>query len=55
MYCVDGIKSTLEQGRKVWFFHINHTNPLLGEQSEESRQVLERGFNNAAAGIEPSP
>ncbi len=37
--------------RKVWFIHINHTNPLLDLNSEPSRQVRSRGFNIAVEGL----
>jgi len=36
---------------KVWFIHINHTNPLLNENSEESTRVINAGFNIAREGI----
>tara|TARA_B110000116_G_scaffold10688_1_gene8801 strand:- start:1661 stop:2596 length:936 start_codon:yes stop_codon:yes gene_type:complete len=36
---------------KVWFIHMNHTNPLLDPNSEESKQVLRAGFNIATEGI----
>ena len=36
---------------KVWFIHLNHTNPLLNAQSEESKLVRSRGFNIAVEGI----
>ncbi len=36
---------------KVWFIHMNHTNPLLDPNSSESRQVRSRGFNIATEGI----
>jgi pyrroloquinoline quinone biosynthesis protein B len=36
---------------KVWFIHMNHTNPLLDPNSEESKQVLRAGFNITTEGI----
>jgi pyrroloquinoline quinone biosynthesis protein B len=36
---------------KVWFIHLNHTNPLLDNESDESRLVRSKGFNIAAEGI----
>jgi hypothetical protein len=36
---------------KVWFIHMNHTNPLLDAQSKESKLVQSSGFNIAAEGI----
>jgi pyrroloquinoline quinone biosynthesis protein B len=37
--------------RKVWFIHMNHTNPLLVPGSAESRQVRAQGYNIAAEGL----
>ena len=36
---------------KVWFIHMNHTNPLLDPQSEETKLVQSRGFNVAVERI----
>ena len=36
---------------KVWFIHLNHTNPLLDNDSDESRLVRSKGFNIATEGI----
>jgi pyrroloquinoline quinone biosynthesis protein B len=36
---------------KVWFIHINHTNPLLNVDSAESQVVRSRGFNIAVEGL----
>ena len=36
---------------KVWFIHMNHTNPLLDLNSDESQYVQAQGFNIAAEGI----
>ncbi len=33
--------------KKIHFIHFNHTNPLLREESEESKNVLNCGFNIA--------
>jgi len=32
---------------KVYFIHFNHTNPLLDPESEESKLVIEKGYNIA--------
>jgi len=32
---------------KIYFIHLNHSNPLLNPESEESNTVLARGFNIA--------
>ena len=36
---------------KVWFIHMNHTNPLLDIQSSEAKMVQSQGFNIAVEGI----
>ncbi|WP_273568631.1 MBL fold metallo-hydrolase [Maribacter halichondriae] len=33
--------------KKIHFIHFNHTNPLLNSESEQSKEVLEKGFNIA--------
>lgn len=35
---------------KVWFIHLNHTNPLLNSESAAYQQVIARGFNVAREG-----
>ncbi len=35
---------------KVWFIHMNHTNPLLNSNSKESQRVRSEGFNIATEG-----
>lgn len=37
---------------KVYFIHMNHTNPLLDKTSPEAKWVLEQGFHIAALGQE---
>ncbi len=32
---------------KVWFIHMNHTNPMLNPDSEESKAVLSKGYHIA--------
>ena len=39
-----------EDRTKVWFIHMNHTNPLLNADSEQSLFVKSQGFNIAAEG-----
>ena len=39
-----------EDRKKVWFIHMNHTNPLLNPNSHESQQVKSAGFNIAMEG-----
>ena len=41
----------VEERNKVWFIHMNHTNPLLNTQSKESKSVQSKGFNVAVEGI----
>ncbi len=36
---------------KVWFIHMNHTNPILNPDSAETRQVESAGFNIARQGM----
>ncbi len=40
-----------EERNKVWFIHMNHTNPLLDPQSKEFISVQSRGFNVAVERI----
>lgn len=39
---------TLEDKNKVWFIHLNHTNPLLNSSSQQSEYVRSQGYNIAA-------
>jgi len=34
-----------EEKNKVYFTHLNHTNPLLNQQSEQTTRVLNSGYN----------
>ncbi|MBT8114127.1 MAG: hypothetical protein KJP04_02020, partial [Arenicella sp.] len=40
-----------EQRAKVWFTHLNHTNPLLQPDSVQSKRVHSAGFNIARQGL----
>ena len=40
-----------EQRNKVWFIHMNHTNPLLDPNSRETNLVESQGFNIARPGL----
>ena len=40
-----------EERQKVWFIHMNHTNPLLNPDSSESQRVRSEGFNIATQGM----
>ena len=39
-----------EEKRKVYFIHMNHTNPMLDPDSDLSKSVTNRGFNIARLG-----
>lgn len=39
------------ESEKVWFIHLNHTNPLLNEGSAAYRSVREQGYNIAREGV----
>ena len=36
---------------KVWFIHLNHSNPLLNPQSEAYQHVIDAGYNIAQRGV----
>lgn len=40
-----------EQRAKVWFIHMNHTNPLLNLNSEQAKTVRAQGYNIASTGL----
>ena len=40
-----------EQREKVWFIHMNHTNPLLNVNSDQAQGVRAQGFNIASTGL----
>ena len=40
-----------QQRAKVWFIHMNHTNPLLNLNSEQAIVVRAQGFNIASTGL----
>ena len=40
-----------DEKNKVWFIHINHTNPLLNNNSDASKEVESKGFNVAREGL----
>lgn len=42
---------SVKERSKVWFIHMNHTNPLLNLESKESKSVQSKGFNVAVEGI----
>ncbi len=40
-----------EERQKVWFIHMNHTNPVLWDDTPESRAVRDAGFNLSREGL----
>ena len=40
-----------EHRAKVWFIHMNHTNPLLNLNSEQAKIVRAEGYNIASTGL----
>jgi len=36
---------------RIWFIHMNQSNPLLNSNTEQTRMVLENGFNVAREGV----
>jgi len=39
------------QRNKVWFIHMNHTNPLLNPESQASKTVSTAGYHVAFEGL----
>jgi pyrroloquinoline quinone biosynthesis protein B len=37
---------------KIWFIHMNHSNPLLDRNSDAYRRVIEAGYNVAHEGLQ---
>lgn len=37
---------------KIYFIHLNHTNPVLNKNSKEYKSVISKGFNVAETGME---
>ncbi len=42
---------SISERKKVYFIHMNHTNPLLDSSSEEYKTVINFGFNVAEIGM----
>ncbi len=49
MSLLDSLKE--KHKNKVWFIHMNHTNPLLNTNSNEAALVRSKGFNIAIEGL----
>jgi pyrroloquinoline quinone biosynthesis protein B len=39
-----------EQKNKIWFIHLNHSNPALNKNSSEHKMIIEKGFHIASIG-----
>ena len=44
-------KLNIEEKNKIFFIHLNHTNPLLNNDSVEYNFVLRKGYNIAKEGM----
>jgi pyrroloquinoline quinone biosynthesis protein B len=33
---------------KIWFIHLNHTNPLLNQETSEYKDLIKKGFHVAS-------
>ncbi|MEN8768832.1 MAG: MBL fold metallo-hydrolase [Candidatus Arcticimaribacter sp.] len=44
----------IKEKNKIYFIHFNHTNPLLKESSQESKEVVAKGYHIARSGLELS-
>ena len=40
-----------EEKSKIYFIHLNHTNPLLDSNSSEYKDLISRGYNVAQEGL----
>ena len=41
----------LKEKNKIFFIHLNHTNPLLNDNSEEYNYIITKGYNVAKEGM----
>ncbi|MFT5520974.1 MAG: pyrroloquinoline quinone biosynthesis protein B [Enterobacterales bacterium] len=49
---IEAVKSlSKKQREKIWFIHMNHTNPLLNANSKEHKKVQAAGYNIAIEGV----
>ena len=44
--------SSKKEKSKIYFIHLNHTNPLLEEKSKEFNDIINKGYNVAYEGLE---
>ena len=42
----------LKEKKKIYFIHLNHTNPLLHSDSDEYKNLISKGYNVANEGLE---
>ena len=40
-----------ETRKKVYFIHLNHTNPLLKPNNRITKEIIKRGYNIARTGM----
>jgi len=40
-----------KEKNKIFFIHLNHTNPLLNDNSEEYQYIINKGYNVAKEGM----
>ena len=40
-----------EEKKKIFFIHLNHTNPLLDKDSDQYKFVKDKGYNVAEEGM----
>ena len=40
-----------EEKNKIFFIHLNHTNPLINKNSDEYKYVISKGYNVAEEGM----
>ena len=38
-------------GKKIYFIHLNHTNPAINKNSAASKNIIKNGFNTARQGM----
>ena len=50
MELFDSIKD--EEKNKIFFIHLNHTNPLINKNSDEYKYVVSKGYNVAEEGMD---
>lgn len=43
--------SSKKEKSKIYFIHLNHTNPLLDEKSKEFNDIINKGYNVAYEGL----